>query len=128
MTSSSSSTILKIIAILWVVWGLVHVFAGVVIMSSETPDAVAAVADAVDPGVLTGPYHEAAGALINQHGFNLFWIGLVTLVGAVLIWRGNYMAMFIAGLVGGLADVGYFLFMDLGGHVNFVPGTIMTIV
>lgn len=33
----------------------------------------------------------------------------------------------IAALVGGLADVGYFIFMDLGGFVNFLPGTLMTI-
>jgi hypothetical protein len=26
-----------------------------------------------------------------------------------------------------MADVGYFLFLDLGGFVHFVPGTVMTI-
>ncbi len=35
--------------------------------------------------------------------------------------------MFLAALVGGLADVGYLVFLDLGGYVNFVPGTLMTI-
>ncbi len=35
--------------------------------------------------------------------------------------------MFLAALVGGLADVGYFLFLDLGGYVKFAPGTVMTI-
>ena len=125
--TNTQSTVLKIIAVLWVIWGLVHAFAGVLIMSSDTPGAVAAVADAVDPALLTGPYHEAAGALINQHGFNLFWIGLTTFVCAIFIWRGAAHAMFIAGLTGGLADVGYFLFMDLGGFVNFVPGTVMTL-
>lgn len=34
----------------------------------------------------------------------------------------------LAALVGGLADLGYFLFLDLGGYVEFVPGTVMTIV
>lgn len=128
MNGSTQATLLKIISVLWVVWGLVHMFAGVVIVSSATPDAIAAVADAVDPEVLVGPYHEAAGALINQHGFNLLWIGAVTALAAVFIWRGNMFAIFTAALVGGLADVGYFVFMDLGGHVNFVPGTVMTLV
>ena len=128
MNTATSTTLLKIIAALWVIWGLVHVLAGVIILSSDAPDAVAAVADAVDPVAVAGPYHEAAGALINQHGFNLFWIGWVTTISAYFIWRANYFAVFLAGLVGGLADVGYFLFMDLGGYVNFVPGTIMTIV
>jgi len=30
--------------------------------------------------------------------------------------------------VGGLTDLGYFLFMDLGGYTHFVPGTVMTLV
>lgn len=121
------SLALKIAAGLWVIWGLVHMFAGIVIISSAAPDAVAAVADAVDPALLAGPYHEAANALINQHGFNLAWIGLTTLIAAVFIWRKSLLAAFIAGLVGGLADVGYFIFMDLGGFVHFMPGTVMTI-
>ena len=128
MNGSTQTILLKIISVLWIVWGLVHMFAGVVIVLSATPDAIAAVADAVDPEVLVGPYHEAAGALINQHGFNLLWIGAVTTLAAVFIWRGNVFAIFTGALVGGLADVGYFLFMDLGGHVNFVPGTVMTLV
>lgn len=124
----ANSPLLKIVTVLWVIWGLVHAFAGVMIISSNTPAAVAAVADAVDPSLLAGPYHEAAGALINQHGFNLLWIGLVTTIAAFFIWRGAAIAMFIAGLVGGLADIGYFIFMDLGGFVNVVPGTVMTLI
>jgi hypothetical protein len=27
-----------------------------------------------------------------------------------------------------LADLGYFIFLDLGGFVNFVPGTVMTLI
>ena len=67
------------------------------------------------------------GAIIQQYGSNLGWIGLVTLVCAIFIWRRSVVAVFLAALVGGLADVGYFLFLDLGGFVNFVPGSIMTI-
>lgn len=124
----ANSSLLKIISVLWIIWGLVHVFAGIVIISSDTGAAVAAVADAVDPALLVGPFPDAAGALINQHGFNLLWIGLVTTIAAFFIWRGAALAMFIAGLVGGLADVGYFVFMDLGGFVNFMPGRVMTLV
>ena len=36
--------------------------------------------------------------------------------------------MLLAALVAGLADIGYFLFMDLGGFVHFVPGTLMTLI
>lgn len=125
-----NTLILKVISVLWLIWGFVHVLAGVLTVARKAPDSVAGVADAVDPAEFTGSYHAAADALINQHGFNLFWIGLVTMVCALLIWRNksNLMfTLFVAALVGGLADVGYFIFMDLGGFVNFMPGTVMTI-
>jgi CHASE2 domain-containing sensor protein len=58
----------------------------------------------------------------------LLWIGLVTFISAFYIWKGNKHAIFLAAICGGLADLGYFLFLDLGGFVNFVPGTIMTLI
>ncbi len=128
MSQTMNSVALRTSAILWIVWGLVHMFAGVVVLSSDTSAAVAAIADAVDPATLQLAYPDAAGAVINQHGFNLFWFGLATTVGAVFIWRGSAVAIFVTAMVGGLADLGYFIFLDLGGHVNFMPGTLMTLV
>ncbi|MEO0337881.1 MAG: hypothetical protein AAF242_01580, partial [Bacteroidota bacterium] len=81
-----------------------------------------------DPATLQADYPAAAGAILGQHGFNLLWIGLVTLICAFYIWGGNKNAIFLAAITGGLADVGYFIFMDLGGYVNFVRGTVMTLV
>ena len=125
--SPRGNMLLRLAAGLWVVWGLVHMFAGIVTMARDTPEAVGGIADAVDESVLDIAYPDAAGAIINQHGFNLLWIGAVTLVCAWFIWRRSLQAVFLAALVGGLADVGYFVFLDLGEHVNFVPGTVMTI-
>jgi CHASE2 domain-containing sensor protein len=73
-------------------------------------------------------YPAAAGAVIGQHGFNLLWIGLVTVISSFFIWKGNKNAIFLAAICGGFADLGYFLFLDLGGFVKFVPGTIMTFI
>ncbi|MEM9470401.1 MAG: hypothetical protein AAGA00_00490 [Pseudomonadota bacterium] len=128
MSKTMNSLALRTSAILWIVWGLVHMFAGVVVLSSDTSAAVAAIADAVDPATLQLAYPDAADAVVNQHGFNLFWFGLATTVGAVFIWRGSAVAIFVTAMVGGLADLGYFIFLDLGGHVNFLPGTLMTLV
>lgn len=126
--TQTHSLALKVAAGLWVIWGLVHMFAGVVTIARPAPDSIAGIADAVDPAVFNATYHAATDAVINQHGWNLLWIGLTTLVAAVFIWRQkSLLAAFIAGLVGGLADVGYFIFMDLGGFVHFFPGTVMTI-
>lgn len=119
---------LRVTAVLWVVWGLVHMFAGVMILSGDTANAVKGIADAVDPALLEVDYPAAAGAIIKQHGFNLLWIGAVTTIAAYFIWQGSFPAAMLAALVGGLADIGYFIYIDLGGFNRFVPGTVMTIV
>ncbi|KQC30115.1 hypothetical protein [Flagellimonas eckloniae] len=124
--------LLKISAVLWIIWGLVHVLAGVItmkgILTGDISASVAGIADAIEPSLLQMDYSEASGAIIGQHGFNLFWIGIVTFISAFYVWKGNKNAIFLAAICGGLADLGYFLFMDLGGYVNFMPGTVMTIV
>jgi hypothetical protein len=124
--------LLKISAILWIIWGLVHILAGVMtmkgILTGDISASVTGIADGIDPNLLQMDYPKASGAIIGQHGFNLFWIGIVTFISAFFIWKGNKNAIFLAAITGGLADLGYFLFLDLGGYVKFVPGTIMTII
>lgn len=126
------SILLKLSALLWFIWGAVHMFAGIMtdnfILTGDIAGAVSGIADAVDPSTLNVNYPAAAGAIIGQHGFNLLWIGLTTLLCSYFVWKGNKNAIFLAALTGGLADLGYFLFMDLGGYTNFMPGTVMTLV
>ncbi|MEL6680297.1 MAG: hypothetical protein AAFQ51_16455 [Pseudomonadota bacterium] len=126
--TSTHTLALKISAVLWVIWGLVHMFAGVMTISQDAAGAVAGIADAVDPALLAGDYHPAVGAVLNQHGFNLLWIGAFTVVGGVFIWRQSVVWILMTAIVGWVTDVGYFVFMDLGGFVHFVPGTLMTII
>jgi len=110
----------------------VHILAGVFtvnfILSGDITSSIAGIADAVAPETLQLDYPDAAGAVIGQHGFNLLWIGIVTFVSAFFIWKGNKNAIFLAAITGGLADLGYFMFLDLGGYVNFIPGSLMTFV
>ncbi|MEL7229582.1 MAG: hypothetical protein AAGK38_06685 [Pseudomonadota bacterium] len=119
---------LRVSAVLWVVWGLVHMLAGVMTISQDASAAVAGIADAVDPALIANDFHPAVGALLNQHGFNLLWIGTFTVVGGIFIWKHSIAAIIFTAIVGWVTDVGYFIFMDLGGYVNFAPGTVMTIV
>ena len=126
--SPTHTPLLRVAAGLWVVWGLVHLFAGVASLSGTTVEMVQAIADAVPDDVLAITYPDAVGGILDQHAWNLGWFGAATLVGAVLIWRGNRTAIWVTAMVGGLADLGYLLFLDLPGYVNAVPGTIMTVV
>ncbi|MEM1025862.1 MAG: hypothetical protein AAGD10_21100 [Myxococcota bacterium] len=125
---ASTKTLRLFTAILWIIWGVVHMFAGGMTIALDATSAVQGIADGVDPALLDVAYPDAAGAIINQHGFNLFWIGLTTVVGGGYIVAGSRTALWLCALVGGLADVGYFLFIDLGGFNNFVPGTVMTLI
>lgn len=120
--------LLKVSAVLWIIWGLVHTLAGVIVLSSDASGGFAAIADAVDSSLLVADYHPAAGGILNQHGWNLGWFGIATIIGAIFIWRKDMTAVWVTGLIGGLADVGYLLFVDLPGYVNFFPGTVMTFV
>ena len=120
--------LLRVGAVLWLIWGLVHAFFGVLVMGLDTTDAVEGIANGVNPATLDLDYPDALGAIINQHGWNLLWFGAVTMACAWFIWRRSLIAVLLAALVGGLADLGYFVFLDLGGYVEFVPGTLMTII
>lgn len=126
--TDSQSLALKFAAVLWVIWGLVHTLAGVMVLTSDATGGFQAIADAVDPVVLTADYHASVEGVLNQHGWNLGWFGIATTIGAILIWRKNITAIWVTGMIGGLADVGYLLFVDFPGYVNFVPGTIMTFI
>ncbi|MEM1412790.1 MAG: hypothetical protein AAGH19_10580 [Pseudomonadota bacterium] len=127
MSSAHRST-LYVAAVLWVIWGLVHALAGFIVLSGDATAGVQAIADAIEPNLLVNDYHGAVGGILNQHGWNLGWFGLATIVGAVFIWRANRTAIWVTALIGGMADLGYLLFVDLPGYVNFVPGTVMTLV
>ncbi len=122
------TNILRASAVLWVIWGLVHALAGGIVLSADATGGFQAIADAVDPEMLVADYHSAVGGILNQHGWNLLWFGVATVIGAAFIWRGNLTAIWVTGMIGGLADLGYLLFVDFPGYVNFVPGTVMTFV
>ncbi|MEO1323860.1 MAG: hypothetical protein AAFV59_12720 [Pseudomonadota bacterium] len=126
--SNTQSLLLKVAAVLWIIWGLVHMLAGFIVIPADASAGFAAIADAVSPEDLRAEYHPAVGGILNQHAWNLFWGGFVTVIGAVFIWRHNTTAIWVTAMVGGLLDFGYFVFVDIPGYVHFIPGTLMTIV
>ncbi|MEM6415309.1 MAG: hypothetical protein AAF720_11720 [Pseudomonadota bacterium] len=126
--TSTQGLALKSAAVLWVVWGAVHVLAGVIVIPADASAGFAAIADGVDAAALQQDYHPAVNGILDQHGWNLLWGGLVTIIGAVFIWRQNMTSIWVTAMVGGLLDVGYLLFVDLPGFVNFIPGTLMTLI
>jgi hypothetical protein len=123
-------SLFKTSSVLWIIWGIVHMFFGVFILYlvsiGDTSRIITEIANNVSPELLKMDYPAAANALLGQHGWNLLWFGVVTTIAAFYVWKGNKNAIFLAALVGGLADLGYFMFMDLGGYVSLFPGKLMT--
>lgn len=62
---------------------------------------LAAIADAIDPVLLVADYDPAVGNVLNKHGFNLLWIRLATIIGAVFIWLSTMTAIWVTAMVGG---------------------------
>jgi len=126
--TNTHSLALKAAAVLWVIWGLVHALAAGMIIPADPQAAVTAILDGVDPARLAADYPTELSGVLSQHGWNLGWFGVAAIVGGVCIWRASTTAIWVTALIGGLADVGYFVFVDLPGYNLFLPGTLMTFV
>ncbi|MGF1740359.1 hypothetical protein L4C34_04600 [Vibrio profundum] len=124
-----SSTVLKISSILWAIWGAFHLFIGLYLTSllieGHPVTAMQNFAAGADPQTLQINYPAAVVAALKQHTYNLGWFGLVVLTGSIFVWRQSRMAIYLCALVGGLGDLGYFSFVDLGGFAA-PPGPQMT--
>jgi hypothetical protein len=94
-------------------------------MAGDAAETMKAMAGGADPTTLEISFPAAVVAVLNQHSWNLLWFGLFTMVGGIMIWRRNAVAVVMTAIVGGLADAGYFLFVDLGGFAA-PPGPQLT--
>ena len=123
------SILLKVSSILWIIWGLFHVFVGVfllyLLINNQTAEALNGIAGQVSLESLQMNYPNAVIATLKQHAFNLGWFGLITFISGIFVWKKNSLAIFLCALIGGLGDLGYFLFIDLEGLAT-PPGPQMT--
>lgn len=124
-----AATALRIAAGLWFVWGVFHVAAGVAVvafLTAEHPDGeLASIPGALEVDFFGVDSTFASIPNMQQHGYNLAWIGLVVTIASIWVWRGNRLAVATSVLLGGLADLGYFVFVDLAGYAD-PPGPQMT--
>ncbi len=120
---------LRVAAVLWFVWGVFHLIVGIALMQllgSEHPEgALSSIPAVVDVQFFGSDATLATIASLQQHGFNLAWFGLILTGASFYVWRGCKLAVLTSIVVGGLADLGYFLFVDLAGYAE-PPGPQMT--
>ena len=123
------SLLLRISSVLWIIWGFFHVFVGAfllyLLLNGQTAEALNGIAGTVSLDSLQIDYPYVVVATLKQHAFNLGWFGLATFIAGVLIWKRNPLAIWLAALVGGFGDLGYFMFIDLP-DLAIPPGPQMT--
>lgn len=114
----------RVAGVLWAMWGLLHFVAGVGVVRTFASE-VAGVPESVMLSLMGDqlPFH--VRRTLAEHSFNNMWFGLVVLVGSVLVWRGSRLGVFLCTIVGGLAQLGFTIFLVIPGLSNAV-GVTMT--
>ncbi len=128
MNQKKLSILLKVSAVLWAIWGVFHFMMGSIIyllsLGNEALSIEAIASDPTTVSMLT-EYAPIITATLQQHFWNVAWAGLVITVGSYYIWKKSANAILISAAVGGLVDLGYFVFVDMQGLAPPL-GTAMT--
>lgn len=123
------NVLLRVSSVLWIIWGVFHLFVGVFLLyllfNGQTAEALNGIAGKVTLESLQMDYPLTVIATLKQHAFNLGWFGIVTSIAGIFIWKKNTIAIWLAALIGGLGDLGYFIFIDLA-DLAIPPGPQMT--
>ncbi len=120
---------LRASAILWAIWGVFHLFIGIamiVLFQNGHPQGdFQAIPATLNFTMFDMESLFAPIGTLKQHAFNLAWIGAIVTVGSYYVWKMNKTGLFACALIGGMADLGYFLYIDLPGYA-FTLGPEMT--
>ncbi|MEM6514242.1 MAG: hypothetical protein AAF660_14625 [Pseudomonadota bacterium] len=115
----------KIVAVLWLLWSLLHIFPGLFAMYYALSGDISTIGflfPETRPSQLAADYALEVKAILvtfGQHGFNLLWFGLVALAGSVQIWlRPNRTTITVCAVVIGLADLGAIFATILVGRID----------
>jgi len=96
----------KIGAVLYVIWGLLHIFAAIDEFS---------VGATHEKGLVQGK--------INQGAWDLLFFALFAIVVAVKYnWNNDSLGYWLNLIVVSAADIGFLIFVFFPGHVAFFPG------
>ncbi len=111
----------RIGAVFYVLWGLLHVWAGADLLGADALDQLALLStDPLPNQALPQALQPLVHAALSFHAYNLLWFGLFAVVVAIsLNWRNNWIGYWVNLAVVGADDVGLLLFLILPGHLSF---------
>jgi hypothetical protein len=103
-----SNLFAKLGAVIYVLWGLLHLKAAQMMM---------VMGQSLEVGVLQGR--------IFQHAWNLLFFALFGIVVAVWMnWKNSRLGYWLNFVVISAADIGFILFVLLPGHAPMMPGAL----
>ena len=126
----------RIGAVAYVLWGGLHLFAGIALVFSAHTDIngfLAGMATAMEPGAVPqlaeGTVVSGVGAF---HSFNLAWLGAFVVVVALRWnWRNALAGFWVNAVLVGMVDLGLILFLQVPGYMAWadgIPGPVLYVV
>lgn len=117
----------KVGAVIYILWGLLHVLGGVSLLqqlaTEGAPGALATLGSAVPGADLPTFSDEVTVAVLAFFAFNWVWIGLLVAVVAVrLNWKNGRVGYWLNLAVAGAADLGLILFLVAPGLMALSDG------
>lgn len=119
----------KIATVIWVLWGILHAAGGAFLLLNLSDTGAAFILSrfsGIDVPVSAFPadIYDIAGAIYNQHAWNLIWIGLLGIAVAILLnWKNSTRGFWFNLTLISSADMGQVLFLQVPGHIGWVDGS-----
>jgi len=117
----------KIGAVLYGLWGVLHIYFGVWMLYALSTEGAAAVIAIVGSGVpastLPTVLDPVTAATIGQHAWNILWFGIFALVVAVLLnWKNSVAGYWANLVVVSAADSGFAVAIMIPGYIALADG------
>lgn len=117
----------RIGAVFFVLWGILHIVGGAAMLQTLSTDGatgyLALLATALPAAALPSVPEGVATGVFAFHGYNLVWLGFVSLlIGVLLNWKNSVAGYWINLAVVSFADIGLIVFMILPGYMRPVDG------
>lgn len=114
-------------AISYILWGVMHAMIGIQILliniSQSSQQVIRSLYLDAGPQSTPAQLGSVISGLINQHGWNLLWFGVVAVVVAVIgNWRNNRAAYWANLTLVSLADIGFIFAILIPGYINLAMG------
>ncbi len=111
----------RIGAVSYALWGLLHVYGGLLMLRADTREQLGYVSSEALPTEQIPPTLEPlVHAVVSYHAYNITWFGLFALLVAVFLnWRNSIVGYWANLVVVGADDIGLMVFLLLPGHLSF---------